>query len=160
MQYARTNFDYRRVSLPPTETLFVGSLPLEMTDRDLQDLFHDVKNLTDIRIPVDRRSGMPRGFAHVEFINTEAAMQAKEILARKRPYGRKLQVNFAEKKRVGMMKPRPEPVDREQARAEAKAKRREKERREAEEAEKTLDEEVASAEEAKLEETPVDEKKA
>lgn len=160
VHYARTHFNYRRASYPPTETLFIGSLPLEMTDRDLQDLFHEVKNLTDIRIPVDRRSGMPRGFAHAEFINTEAAMQALEILAMKRPYGRKLTVNYAERKRVGMMKPRPEPVDEEQAKAEADAKRRDRARREAEEAEKALEEDIASEKEAKLEdETPVEEKK-
>jgi RNA recognition motif-containing protein len=161
MHYARANFNYRTVSLPPTETLFIGGLPLEMTDRDLQDLFRDVKDLTDIRIPVDRRSGMPRGFAHVEFIDADAAAQGMEILQRKRPYGRKMQVNFAERKRVGMMKPRPEPVDGEQARAEAKAKRKEMERKEAEEAEKGLEDDVESAEGAKVEDqTPVEEKKA
>jgi RNA recognition motif-containing protein len=163
VHYARTHFNYKRASYPPTETLFIGSLPLEMTDRDLQDLFHDVKNLIDVRIPVDRRSGMPRGFAHAEFISTEAAMQAMEILAMKRPYGRKLGVSFAERKRVGMMKPRPEPVDKEQAKAEAEARRRDRARREAEaaeEAERALEEEIASEKEAKLEdETAVEEKK-
>ncbi|KAJ5875202.1 uncharacterized protein N7473_012549 [Penicillium subrubescens] len=163
VHYARTHFNYKRASYPPTETLFIGSLPLEMTDRDLQDLFHDVKNLIDVRIPVDRRSGMPRGFAHAEFLNTEAAMQAMEILAMKRPYGRKLGVSFAERKRVGMMKPRPEPVDQEQAKAEAEARRRDRARREAEEAEeaeRALEEEIASEKEAKLEDvTPVEGKK-
>lgn len=144
VHYARTNFNYRRASYPPTETLFIGNLPLEMTDRDLQNLFHEVKNLTDVRIPVDRRSGMPRGFAHAEFISTDAAMQAMEILARQSPYGRKLHVNFAERKRVGMMKPKPEPVDKEQARAEAEARRRERARREEEEVEKALLKEIAS----------------
>lgn len=156
VHYARSQFNYRRASYPPTETLFLGRLPLEMTDRDLQDLFHDVKNLTDIRIPVDRRSGMPRGFAHAEFIDTEAATQAMEILARKRPYGRKLEVTFAERKRVGMMKPRPEPVDREQARGEAAARRRDRARREAEEAERELEKDIGAAEG----EAPVEEKKA
>ncbi|EPS31529.1 hypothetical protein PDE_06484 [Penicillium oxalicum 114-2] len=156
--YARSHFNYQRASYPPTETLFIGSLPLEMTDRDLQDLFYDVKNLTDVRIPVDRRSGMPRGFAHVEFIDTEAAMQAMEILARKRPYGRKLVVTFAERKRVGMMKPRPEAIDREQVKAEAAARRRDRARREAEEAEKALENEMLSAEEAKPDGLPLPEK--
>lgn len=89
----------------PSNTLFIGRIPFELTDRDLQDLFRDVKNVVDIRIPVDRRTGMPRGFAHAEFLNTEFAMRGMEILTRKEPYGRKLKVDFAERKRIGMMVP-------------------------------------------------------
>lgn len=60
-------------------------------------------NVVDIRIPIDRRSGMMRGFAHVEFLNVEAARVGKEILARKAPYGRKILAEFTNLKRVGML---------------------------------------------------------
>jgi RNA recognition motif-containing protein len=34
----------------------------ELTDQDLQDLIADLHGVTDVRIPVDRRTGLPRGF--------------------------------------------------------------------------------------------------
>ncbi|KAJ5936638.1 hypothetical protein N7466_003088 [Penicillium verhagenii] len=101
--YARGNPPVKESENPPTNTLFVGGLPYELTDRDLQDLFEDVHEVLDIRIPVDRRSGVPRGFAHVEFENIQTAMWGKEVLARKAPYGRKLKVEFTNRLRVGMM---------------------------------------------------------
>lgn len=105
VQYARSHLDVQEKNIEPSNTLFVGGIPFELTDRDLQDLFRDVKNVIDIRVPVDRRTGMPRGFAHAEFLNVEYALRGKEVLMRKEPYGRKLRVHFAERRRVGMMLP-------------------------------------------------------
>ncbi|KAJ5936235.1 hypothetical protein N7454_005533 [Penicillium verhagenii] len=101
--YARGNPPVKESENPPTNTLFVGGIPYELTDRDLQDLFEDVHEVLDIRIPVDRRSGVPRGFAHVEFVDIQTAMWGKEVLARKAPYGRKLKVDFTYRKKVGLM---------------------------------------------------------
>lgn len=88
-------------SIKPSNTLFIGNIPYELTDRDLQELFSDVFNFVDIRIPVDRRQGTCRGFAHADFIDVEAAQAAKEVLARKKPYGRKLSVAYAKVKSIG-----------------------------------------------------------
>ncbi|KAJ5698605.1 hypothetical protein N7462_000610 [Penicillium macrosclerotiorum] len=129
VQFARSQIDYRKRSHPPSDVLFIGGIPFEFTDRDLQDLFSDVTLTTDIRIPVDRRSGMPRGFAHAEFINTEAAMRAKEILSRKAPYGRKLTVEFTHKRRVGFMEPQLDPVHQGQLERERDVRRSRRERR-------------------------------
>ncbi|KAF7516545.1 hypothetical protein PCG10_002069 [Penicillium crustosum] len=82
----------------PSKTLYVGNIPYELTDQDLQDLFDDVHGITDVRIPVDRRTGLPRGFGHVDFADQNSASHAKEVLSRKAPYGRKLSVNFAKRK--------------------------------------------------------------
>lgn len=103
VQYARSHIEESRPEHPPSNTLFVGGIPFELTDRDIQNLFKDVRNTIDIRVPVDRRSGMPRGFAHVEFLTVEHAYQGMEVLMRKEPYGRKLRVYFADRKRIGIM---------------------------------------------------------
>lgn len=84
-----------------TNTLYIGNIPFEFTDRDMQELFHDIKNVIDIRVPVGRRTGMPRGFVHAEFVDSNSARQALDVLRRKAPYGRKLQVNYALSKRIG-----------------------------------------------------------
>jgi hypothetical protein len=103
LQYARSAIQHKTVEHEPTNTLFIGGIPYELTDRDIQDLFSDVHNTVDIRVPVDRRSGVPRGFAHAEFIDVQSAMWGMEVLARKAPYGRKLKVEFTNRKKVGMM---------------------------------------------------------
>lgn len=103
VQYARSHIESRTPKSVPTNTLFLGNIPFEFTDRDVQDLFRDVQDVVDIRIPVDRRSGMLRGFAHAEFISIQAARTAKEVLELQTPYGRKLRVNYAKRKNVGLM---------------------------------------------------------
>ncbi|KAG0154531.1 hypothetical protein PDIDSM_99 [Penicillium digitatum] len=82
----------------PSKTLYIGNVPYELTDQDLQDLFDDVPGVTDVRIPVDRRTGLPRGFGHIDFADQTSASHAKEVLSRKAPYGRKLIVTFAKRK--------------------------------------------------------------
>ncbi|KAJ5641453.1 hypothetical protein N7490_005453 [Penicillium lividum] len=103
LQYARSAISHKTTEHEPTNTLFIGGIPYELTDRDIQDLFSDVHNTFDIRVPVDRRSGVPRGFAHVEFIDVQSAMWGKEVLSRKAPYGRKLKVEFTNRQKVGML---------------------------------------------------------
>lgn len=89
---------------PVSDTLYVGNIPFEYTDRDMQELFADVKNVLDVRVPVDRRTGMPRGFVHAEFLNSEYARRGMEVLERKEGHGgRKLKVMFAVNKRIGAM---------------------------------------------------------
>lgn len=88
---------------PPSNTLFIGNIPYEFTDRDVQSLFVDIQNLIDVRFAVDRRSGAPRGFCHVEFVGIDAAMKAREQLLLKQPYGRKLRIDYAARKRVSFM---------------------------------------------------------
>ncbi|KAM3418649.1 Polyadenylate-binding protein, cytoplasmic and nuclear [Cercospora zeina] len=80
---------------PPSKTLFVGNMPYQMSDRDLNDLFRDVKNVLDVRVAIDRRSGQPRGFAHADFVDVASAENAKAYLGNKVVYGRELRVNFS-----------------------------------------------------------------
>lgn len=80
-------------SKEPTSTLFVGNLPFDITDRDLNDLFCEIPNLRDVRVSVDR-AGMPRGFAHADFLNIESAVKAYEMLQGQVMYGRTLRVDY------------------------------------------------------------------
>ncbi|CAG7930136.1 unnamed protein product [Penicillium olsonii] len=98
VNYANTTYNATRNETNPTRTLYIGNIPYELTDVDLQEIFEDLKGITDVRIPVDRRTGLPRGFGHVDFADLESATAAKEMLNRKAPYGRKLFVNYAKRK--------------------------------------------------------------
>ena len=80
---------------PPSKTLFIGNMSFEMSDKDLNDLFRDIRNVMDVRVAIDRRTGQPRGFAHADFIDTASAAKAKEILGDKVIYGRQLRVDFS-----------------------------------------------------------------
>lgn len=67
-----------------------------MTDFDgLVDLFREIRNVLDVRVAIDRRSGQPRGFAHADFIDEESAVRAKEFLENKVVYGRQLRVDYS-----------------------------------------------------------------
>lgn len=85
----------RAVEYPPSRTLFIGNMSFEMSDKDLNDLFREVRNVLDVRVAIDRRSGQPRGFAHADFIDVESATKAMEMLQGKEVYGRALRVNFS-----------------------------------------------------------------
>jgi nucleolin len=82
-------------SNPPGKTLFIGNLAFEMSDADLNKLFRDIKNVMDVRVAIDRRTGQPRGFAHADFVDTESAMKGLEYLQGKEFYGRVLRVDYA-----------------------------------------------------------------
>lgn len=70
-------------------------MSFEMTDKDLNDLFREIKNVIDVRVAIDRRTGQPRGFAHADFVDVASASKAFEILQSKEIYGRKLRVDYS-----------------------------------------------------------------
>ncbi|KAE8447540.1 hypothetical protein EG329_010670 [Mollisiaceae sp. DMI_Dod_QoI] len=79
----------------PSKTLFIGNLAFEMSDADLNKLFRDIKNVIDVRVAIDRRTGQPRGFAHADFVDVESAIKGKEILSEQEIYGRRLKIDFS-----------------------------------------------------------------
>ncbi|KAH7372365.1 RNA binding domain-containing protein [Pyrenochaeta sp. MPI-SDFR-AT-0127] len=79
----------------PSKTLFIGNMSFEMSDKDLNDLFRDIRNVMDVRVAIDRRTGQPRGFAHADFIDVASATRARELLKEKVIYGRQLRVDFS-----------------------------------------------------------------
>jgi nucleolin len=87
--------DGQYVSNPPSKTLFIGNMSFEMSDKDLNDLFRDIRNVMDVRVAIDRRTGQPRGFAHADFVDIASATKAKELLHDKTIYARQLRVDFS-----------------------------------------------------------------
>lgn len=79
----------------PSRTLFIGNLAFEMSDADLNTLFRDIRNVIDVRVAIDRRTGQPRGFAHADFVDVDSAMKASEYLQGKEVYGRRLRVDYS-----------------------------------------------------------------
>lgn len=97
VQYAASKFkkDTPPPRNPPSKTLFIGNMSFEMTDSDLNSLFKDIRNVIDVRVAVDRRTGTPRGFAHADFVDVESAQEGFEALKSKAPYGRKLRIDYS-----------------------------------------------------------------
>ncbi|KAK6336420.1 hypothetical protein TWF696_001975 [Orbilia brochopaga] len=79
---------------PPSRTLFIGNLSFDITDKDLNELFADIRNCTDVRVAIDRRTGQPRGFAHADFVDISSAEAAKSILENKTVYGRQIRIDY------------------------------------------------------------------
>jgi RNA recognition motif-containing protein len=75
--------------------LYVGNLPYETSDTDLQTLFEGVGAVASVSIVRDRATGQPRGFAFVEMSDAEGARRAIAELDRRQLGGRSLTVNEA-----------------------------------------------------------------
>jgi RNA recognition motif-containing protein len=75
--------------------LYVGNLPYETTESDLQALFEATGQVSTVNIVRDRATGQPRGFAFVEMNDAEGARRAISELDRHQFGGRNLTVNEA-----------------------------------------------------------------
>ena len=84
-----------RVRNAPSKTLFIGNMSFDMSDRDLNNLFREVKNVIDVRVAIDRRTGQPRGFAHADFTDVSSAERALKELSGKVVCGRPLRLDFS-----------------------------------------------------------------
>ncbi|KAI2464078.1 RNA-binding domain-containing protein [Annulohypoxylon bovei var. microspora] len=83
----------------PTESLYIGNIPYETTDADLNKIFRELDNVTDVRVAVDRNTGWPRGFAHADFADVESAEKAFEKLRSITVGDRVLRVDYATNKK-------------------------------------------------------------
>ena len=75
--------------------LYVGNLPYETSESDLQTLFETTGQVASINIVRDRATGQARGFAFVEMSDTEGARKAISELDKHQYGGRSLTVNEA-----------------------------------------------------------------
>lgn len=75
--------------------LYVGNLPYQTNEADLQTLFESVGQVSTINIVRDRATGQARGFAFVEMSDTDGAQRAISELNRHDYGGRPLTVNEA-----------------------------------------------------------------
>ncbi len=77
-------------------TLYVGNLPFDMSQKDVEQLFQDNKIGSVVRVHLPAGpDGRPRGFGFVTLASAEAANEAISALANVDVKGRKLQVNLA-----------------------------------------------------------------
>jgi RNA recognition motif-containing protein len=75
--------------------LYVGNLPYETTEAELQELFAGAGQVNTVSIVRDRATGQARGFAFVEMSDAEGARRAISELDRHQMGSRSLTVNEA-----------------------------------------------------------------
>lgn len=75
--------------------LYVGNLPYQTTEDDLQALFERTGSVASVSIVRDRATGQARGFGFVEMSDDEGARRAISELDRTEFGGRNLTVNEA-----------------------------------------------------------------
>ena len=75
--------------------LFVGNLPYETTEQDLEALFGQAGAVETVTVVRDRMTGRARGFAFVEMANDEDAEKATTQFNGHQLGGRALTVNEA-----------------------------------------------------------------
>ena len=75
--------------------LYVGNLPYETTESDLQALFEGAGQVASVNVMRDRATGQARGFAFVEMSTPAEATSAISQLDQHAFGGRNLTVNLA-----------------------------------------------------------------
>lgn len=75
--------------------LYVGNLPYQTTEEDLQELFSRAGAVDTVRVMRDQATGRARGFAFVEMASEADAEKAVNELHDQDYGGRKLTVNEA-----------------------------------------------------------------
>ena len=81
--------------------LYVGNLPYDTSDGDLQNLFASVGTVESVNLMRDMATGRARGFAFVEMATDEDAQSAIKMLNNHDLGGRNLTVNEARAKTTG-----------------------------------------------------------
>lgn len=81
--------------------LYVGNLPFNTEEAQLQDLFAQAGTVDTVSVVRDRETGRARGFAFVEMGSDEEAQQAIKQLNSYELGGRALTVNEARPKEGG-----------------------------------------------------------
>ena len=75
--------------------LYVGNLPFNTTETELEDAFGAYGTVRDVSLVTDRETGRSRGFAFVEMESDQEAQAAIEGLNEQDFGGRRLKVNVA-----------------------------------------------------------------
>jgi cold-inducible RNA-binding protein len=81
--------------------LYVGNLPYEVGENELQELFGRAGSVESVNVMRDQATGRARGFAFVEMSTDEEAQKAIQELNASQIGGRSLTVNEARPKTSG-----------------------------------------------------------
>ncbi|KAI1849262.1 hypothetical protein JX265_008674 [Neoarthrinium moseri] len=85
-----------RTKNEPSSSLYIGNIPYETSDADLNNMFRDLDKVVDVRVAVDRNTGWPRGFAHADFADVESAIKGYEKITGATLGGRVLRVDYSQ----------------------------------------------------------------
>lgn len=80
---------------PPSSTLFVANLPLDIDRGALYEIFARFGAILDVRILTDKATGFPKGVAFVDYSLPESAIAAKDELNGYPYLGKSLRVTYA-----------------------------------------------------------------
>ena len=78
--------------------LFVGNISKTLNDDALRALFSEFGEVTSVKILIDRASGESKGFAFVDMLHEQQALEAMRKLTNAEFFGRKLVVSKARPK--------------------------------------------------------------
>ena len=74
----------------------MGNLSFDVTREELIEAFSAAGRVVDAKVPTDRETGRPRGFAFVEFETEDAARKCIDTMHGREFKGRALRINEAE----------------------------------------------------------------
>jgi len=75
--------------------LFIGNISHDTTEADLRGALADYEPILEIRRPLDRETGKPRGFAFITFATPETGMKAMAAVNELKLHGRELRADEA-----------------------------------------------------------------
>ncbi len=75
--------------------IYVGNLPFDATQDQIEELFTPFGQVDSVRIITDRMTGSPRGFAFVQMASKDEGQQAIDKLNGHELLGKQLRVNEA-----------------------------------------------------------------
>ncbi len=81
--------------------IYVGSLPYSTDERQLEALFAQYGQVSDVQVITDKYTGQAKGFAFVEMANDDEAQKAMDALNGSEMGGRTLTVNEARERDSG-----------------------------------------------------------
>lgn len=79
--------------------IFIGSLPYDLEEDELRELFEEYGEVSSVKIIIDRASGRSKGFGFVDMPNDQQAMKAMDELDGAEIDGRSIAVKKAEEKK-------------------------------------------------------------
>jgi cleavage stimulation factor subunit 2 len=85
-----------RQSQTNSRSVFVGNIPYEATEEQIQEIFAQVGPVVSFRLVFDRDTGKPKGYGFVEYRDSQTALSAMRNLNGYEINARALRVYFAE----------------------------------------------------------------
>jgi len=79
-----------------SRSVFVGNIPYEATEEQIQEIFSQVGPVVSFRLVFDRDTGKPKGYGFVEYRDSQTALSAMRNLNGYEINARALRVYFAE----------------------------------------------------------------